>query len=223
MEVYGIKYSNGKIRCEFCEQLLSENQQICPGCKNTIIGYTKVNSLFRTDYAEELQVKASRKKAKRGGKVVGSSILSVAAIVILFLKYAYPLINSQVLGDSNNVQLSEYVSKHSEEPITTNTIDGSQGHSYQIKQIFFETPNSKEIEDTIRTFFKDCEINYNNLYYTEKGYYTADLNGYGAYYSEAEYQRAAKELEDKINEWFTTHKGNALGGYKYVLQAWYLK
>ena len=214
MKTYATRFPNGRIRCTNCEQLLSEIQKICPNCKSEIIGYVKESENFRSDRAEEIAVKAGKKKAKAidsvgvKGVIVGLLIVAVFAIVKYF-----------VLPKTSLSYVLNY-EQHTEAP-TTQKIPEKGGYSYQITQFFIETQESDEAEHEISRMLTESGIDFENLYYTKEGYYTADLIGYGPY-TYSTYKEKEEGLMEELVSWGKDNPG-ILSGKQMHLQSWYKK
>ena len=95
------------------------------------------------------------------------------------------------------------------------------GYSYKITQFFIEIDRSDEAEKAIVQMLTESDIDFENLYYTKEGFYTADLVGYGPYTYNT-YKEKADELLDTLTAWGKENP-NILSGKQIHLQSWYMK
>ena len=123
---------------------------------------------------------------------------------------------------SSDFEISPINLDHREKPVDSPVYSSNIGFSYRLTQVFFETNESEQVEADIYNLLKDCNINYENLYYTKEGYYTADLIGYGAYMTEEKCKEESRKLQDAINNWIMYHPYNLLAGHQYSIQYHYL-
>lgn len=184
-----IIYSDGSIRCGNCEQLLARSQTVCPGCKERITEYAKFNDLYRIDKAEKQRTEHFRREntklSMRKSFYTAFSIIVVA--VVLLFRYVLPLFNGYEIHTENPSYGDEII---------------SGGYSYRLSQIFFKCEKSDMNEAAIKAFFIKYDIEYDNLYYTGSGYYTADLTGYRAT-TQAKVESQSEEIQGYFMDFFS--------------------
>ena len=222
--VRAVKYSNDVIRCPKCGQPLFANQIVCPICKTYIEGYVRVH---RKGNAAGYNYKGNGKKSKILKKLFYIAMLA-CIMLCLYDKYTKNDVNLHSLNEINSVNnfvpdFSPALSKHREKPVSSSEYVSKLGFEYEITQIFFKTDKSDEVEKEIYNLLNDCRIKYKNLYYTDEGYYTADLIGYGTYPTEQKYDEQVNMMQETIQNWQDKHPYNALAlaGYEYHIQGWY--
>ena len=107
--------------------------------------------------------------------------------------------------------------RHTEEPVAVGKV-GVTGYNYRLSQIFFKTEEDSEKETKIKTILDDLGINYENMYYTDKGYYTADLKDMGPYLTKKKYDEVVDQVKAAVSEAMVTHE---LYEVQFTLEGWY--
>ncbi len=212
---------DGRLECSSCGQALHESQTVCPQCKEPIKG-----------------VMSGRKKKEYTGRkpVARRQIPMYLLIVVVLFVLGYLGTMawkngwfSSKNGDIGTVRLTQPGGKnigdfllpgtnveHTEEPVKP--IDSNAiGYDFRLSQIFFETEEDLEKEAKIKAILDYLGLNYENLYYTEKGYYTADFIGLGPY-TKKKYLEVVDEVKAAVSDAMVTYE---LYGVPFTLEGWY--
>lgn len=170
-------YADGVRRCGKCGQRIIDESTKCPVCK---IYFDQIEKNKKKDVYSTLGTDQTELKVyKKNRLLVFIMVLIICCFFIYIGRRYMPEINETFNENNNEVTsiFKDFNNRHTESPMGAGVSDVG-GFSYRINQIFFETEQNNNTEEAIKQFFKDSNIIYENLYYTESGYYTADLTGY---------------------------------------------
>ena len=217
---------DGRLECSSCGQALHESQTVCPLCKESITGV----------------IAGRKKKEYTGRKPVARRRIHMyllIAVVLFALGYLGTTVwkngwFNRLSGDVKAQEISMLSSyddgtgtgdfllpmnnaRHTEEPVAVGKV-GVTGYNYRLSQIFFKTEEDSEKETKIKTILDDLGINYENMYYTDKGYYTADLKDMGPYLTKKKYDEVVDQVKAAVSEAMVTHE---LYEVQFTLEGWY--
>lgn len=192
-----VKVVDNQYRCPKCGQLLTENQKICPSCKEELIW----------EGAEKTTEYTTVRISVKPHNTFWSVYLRV--LICFFIVYGImPLMfHTKSTENTEGADTStQTLYEQTEEPVKKTTVNETvaDGFDYQITQIFFETREDKKIKEKIRMVLDKLGYGYENLQYS-KGYYTADFKGMKTYKSSQkdEFDEEVKKLEEKVKEQMT--------------------
>lgn len=221
----------GTIYCE-CGQLLGATQRICPACKQNIIQYVKAPNMISRNGGNNYyyQRSASPTSKKFSGTI---AVLVGIIVVLLFLllksngvfKSNANTAPSTVTNEAaNNISLGKLVNKsifnplkHSEAPLGYSEEAVAGSFDFYITQVFFQAEENEITAGRLKCVLIGSGVEYENFYYSEEGYYTADLLNLGPY-SRTDYEKISQEIEDKISEEMVLYEAY---GIEMVLQGYY--
>ncbi len=103
------------------------------------------------------------------------------------------------------------IHNHTEKP--AGNISALPGIDYEITQIFFEVDKTDDNEKAIKQILDNTGLVYENLYYTNFGYYTADIRDL-KHLSYDNYLKTCEIIEESVK------KVNTIAVH-YVIQAYY--
>ena len=192
-------YTDGIRRCGNCGQRISNECTKCPACKVYFnqIEMNKQKDAYSTQGKDQVELKGHKKK-----KLLAFILVLIICCALIYISRGYMPDINEFIKDNDNAVTSIFQksnNRHTESPVGEETSDIG-GFSYRINQIFFETKQNIKTEEAIRQFFKDTNIIFENLYYTDSGYYTADLTGYKETTKE-EYEKQSDTILEQFSNW----------------------
>lgn len=192
-------YADGITRCENCGQRISDECTKCPACKVYFnqIEINKHKDVYSTQGTDQMELKVHKKN-----KLLAFILVLITCCALIYIGRGYMPDINEIIKDNDNAVTSIFLKdnyRHTESPVSKGVSDVG-GFSYRINQIFFETEQNINTEEAIKRFFKESSIIYENLYYTETGYYTADLTGYKETTKE-EYEKQSDTILEQFGNW----------------------
>ena len=208
-----IIYSDGTIRCEKCEQLLKKGQLDCPSCNNHISHYSRVGNAYRKNVPRKVLYGADFSKKRKNPKEVLGIIVCFFAIVIFCGRFLIPQMSKL---NKNQVAIPQ---RHTDAPLGHDEYVGT-GFDYHITQVFLESELNDATAKEMQLMLNECNINYSNFRYTDEGYYSADLQGYGPY-DKDEFETRVDQMQDMFRQWIEDEYAIPLTGKTITCQGWY--
>ncbi|MCQ2523818.1 MAG: hypothetical protein MJ123_05705 [Lachnospiraceae bacterium] len=204
----GIIYPDGSIRCGNCEKKLMKGQKICPACNERITYFIHKDGAYYRPKTIDEKIKARRKRVKP------TTIGLIVVVLLVALRIALPFIRVR----STNLNTLFNTSKHTESPMSATTPNTGTILYYEITQIFWGCDKSDSHEKDFKDFLETSGIAYTNLYYTDEGYYSVDLTGYGPMMKD-KYDKEIQDIWDKFERYCSTHSFDYVGSFD--IQTWY--
>lgn len=222
MDEYRIKfakikiYSDGTRRCSLCNQRILPEQKECPMCHASFSDIEFMPASEQSTGRQEPYVSARQVPRNADStRSVGRTIIVLAVLLVFVFSLAAKNGNLGRLSALQNLGAQQ--KKHLEAP-SKGGIE-RPGFDYKITQLFIMAENSEKCRLAIEQFLKDSEIKYENLYYTDSGYFTCDLLGYSETTKE-KCEEQAQQISDALQNW-CIKKNDTFGIKSVQVQMWY--
>ncbi len=221
MDEYRMKFAKVRIsgdgtrRCSLCGQRILPEQKECPTCHAS---FTDIE--FVQDSGQQVRPDpyVSRRQAPRAAAGTGSTGRTIIVLaVLLVFAFSIAVKNGSLGGLSVLQNLGAQQNRHLESPSTGGV--ARPGFDYRITQLFVNAENTARCKLAIEEFLKDEGIEYENLYYTESGYYTCDLLGYEPT-SKEKCEEQAQQISDALQQW-CIRMHDSFGIKSVQVQMWY--
>ena len=221
MDEYRIKfakvkiYSDGTRRCSLCNQRILPEQKECPMCHASFSDVEFMPSGEPSMKQEPYVSSRQTIRVEEGTRSAGRTIIVLAVLLVFVFSLAAKDGNIGGLSVLQNLGVQQ--KKHLESPSKGGV--ERPGFDYKITQLFITAENTAKCRLAIEEFLKDTEIEYENLYYTDTGYFTCDLLGYSETTKE-KCEEQAKQISDALQKW-CIKKHDTFGIKNVQVQMWY--
>lgn len=147
----------------------------------------QVNNNPKQEYITEKKEGLSLKK-------IILSFFSIILVLLIIVGIKYSITFAKSNAHNNTTGFEERLPTSSE-------------NAWEISQIVFQCAKSDEHEKCIRDCLDSNNIQYSDFYYTDEGYYTADLTGYPET-TKSRYIKQSEDLKETLDNYEWTFEIN---------------